>query len=202
LLRCVGFIKKQKGQKVMFHGAIIGATGSGKTFGARHLAKEYIKRGCDVLVLHKEDEAWHKGEQTIQTAFPELFLEQIAIRNALNDTYATQGLNHLIKGFVGFMEMADADANKYDDRFHKLFRKGRHKGHKFFFLSQRAQIVHPDIRENCSELFLYSCYHKAAKLWAEELNDDILLKASRLPPWYFYHKKNRFDPAVLKILKP
>ena len=185
----------------MFHGAFIGTTGSGKTFGARQLAKVYLKQGYDVIALHKADEAWHKDEQTIQTAFPEIFLEQIELRNALNDSYAKQGLKHLIKGFVGFIEMADADANKYDTRFHLLFRKGRHKGHKFFFLSQRAQIVHPDIRENCSELFLFSCYHKAAKLWAEELNDDILLKASKLPPYQFYHKKNRFDPAVLRMLK-
>ena len=185
----------------MYHGAFIGCTGSGKTFAARHVAKQYLTLNCDVLALHKEDEAWHKDEQTIQTCYPELFLDLIESRDITNDVWASKNRFDLIKGYVAFMEMADSDADKYDVRFHKLFRKGRHKGHKFFFLSQRAQTVHPDIRENTSELFLFSCYHKAAKLWSEELNDDILLKASKLPRHSFYHKKNRFDPAVLRKLK-
>jgi hypothetical protein len=98
------------------------------------------------------------------------------------------------------MELADADVSKWDTRFHLCFTQGRHEGHRCFYMSQRAAQVHPNIRENCESLCLFAVSMKAARLWAEEFNDETLLGAVNLPPRAFYFKPSRFQPARLLTL--
>lgn len=184
----------------MFHGAILGISGSGKTFLARHLGTGYKGGGRKVLCLHKPDEPWKASEVTIQTSDVELFLAKIDSIREENQILIESGMADMCNSWVVFIELSDAEADKNDKRLHLLFSKGRHNGLKLYYLSQRGQSVHPNIRENCSELFLFSCYMKAAKNWAEEFCDDVLLKAATLPKYEFYHKKDRFSPAVLRKL--
>ncbi len=95
------------------------------------------------------------------------------------------------------MELADADVDKWDARFHLCFTQGRHEGHRCFYISQRAGQVHPNIRENCESLCLFAVGMKAAKLWAEEFNDPALLGAVQLLPHSFLFKPSRYQPARL-----
>lgn len=184
----------------MYHGAILGMSGSGKTFLARNLASGYINNKRQVLCLHKPDEPWKSSEVTLQTCYVDLFLDEITKRVEENEILIQSGLSNMCISLVCFIELSDAEADKNDKRLHLLFSKGRHNGLKLYYLSQRGQSVHPNIRENCSELFLFSCYYKAAKNWSEEFCDDDLLKAAKLPKFEFYHKKDRFSPAVLRKL--
>lgn len=184
----------------MFHGAILGMSGSGKTFLARNLASGYKGAGRNVLSLHKPDEPWKQNEVTIQTSHVDLFLDKIEEIREENEILIESGMEAMCKSWVCFIELSDAEADKNDKRLHLLFSKGRHNGLKLYYLSQRGQSVHPNIRENCSELFLFSCYMKAAKNWSEEFCDDELLKAAKLPKYEFYHKKDRFTPAQLRKL--
>jgi len=167
----------------MSHRAMVGQTGSGKTFAAQQSAKAYLAAGRGVLVLHKERERWPLPASPLvwQTHDPEAY-ERMYWR---------------AKECACFMELADADVEKHDARFHRMFTQGRHEGHRNFYLSQRAAQVHPNIRENCESLCLFSVPMKGARLWAEEFNDDALLGAVQLPPKYFYFKASRYVPAKL-----
>ena len=100
------------------------------------------------------------------------------------------------------MELADADVDKYDEGFHRCFTQGRHEGHRCIYISQRAGQVHPNIRENCESLCLFSVGMKAAKLWAEEFNDVALLGAVQLQPHCFFFKPSRYLPARHMSLTP
>lgn len=166
----------------MPHRAIIGQTGSGKTHCGKASAAEALALGRGVLVLHKPREPWpYAGRLFWQTDDPAAFLR----------------MYWQAKSCDCFMELADADVSKYDTGFHKCFSQGRHEGHRNFYMSQRAAMVHPNIRENCESLCLFSVPMKGARLWADEFNDDALLGAVNLPPHVFYFKASRFTPARL-----
>jgi len=183
----------------MFHVAIIGLTGSGKTFLARQLARIYKNKGEEVLCLHKEKEPWLKNEVNLQTSNIEIFLQKIEERNMLNSSNSIN--SDSLKGYVLFMELADADADKYDLRVRRLFRQGRHDGHKIHYLTQRSKTVHPDVRENCHELMLFACSANSAKEWSEEFNAPILKSAKSLPKYQFFHCRDRFTKPVLRTLQ-
>lgn len=170
------------------HAAIIGSTGSGKTFLAQSLARNAASKGRGVLVLHKEREPWPLPRSPLvwQTHDAEAFLRMY---------WAARSCDC-------FMELADADVDKFDGRFHRCYTQGRHEGHRNFYLSQRAAMVHPNIRENCSSLYLFAVPIKGARLWADEFNDDTLQQATTLPPHVFFYKPSRFQPARKLKLTP
>ncbi len=169
----------------MPHRAVIGQTGSGKTFAAQQMARDFRRRGVGVLGLHKPREPWPADCVSWQTADADEYLRMF----------------WAARGCACFMELADADVEKSDDRFHRCFTQGRHEGHRCFYLSQRAAQVHPNIRENCESLCLFSVGMKGAKLWAEEFNDVALLGAASLDPkeHYFFYKASRSPEPAKKI---
>lgn len=187
-----------------FHTACLGQTGSGKTFATQCIAASIITQGMKTIVLHKPDEPWSAASASWQTHDPEEYLRMYwASRNV-----------------ACFMELSDADVGKYDKRFHDCFTRGRHGGRHNFYLSQRAAQVHPNIRENCASLLLFSVGKAAANLWAEEMNDprlvsgpipssimtadqlagDVKCGAMALPKHYFFYKPNRYTSARLMKL--
>ncbi|AHF91609.1 hypothetical protein OPIT5_16665 [Opitutaceae bacterium TAV5] len=167
------------------HRAIIGGTGSGKTFVAQQWAADFRRAGIGTLVMHKPREPWPAECASWQTPDPERL----------------QAMFWRAKRCAVFMELADAHVNKWDDRFHQCFSEGRHEGHRCFFISQYGPQVHPLIRANCSSLALFATTKKAAKAWAEEFNDEGLMGAVTLPPHMFYFKPSRYQPAVLRKVR-
>lgn len=163
------------------HRAIIGGTGSGKTFHAQSSARLVRSVERATLVLHLDMEPWPADCVTWQTSDPDRFIRMYwASRNC-----------------DCFMELADADVDKFDTRFHKAFTRGRHWGHRNYFLSQYGPTVHPIIRANCTSLSLFAVNDMVAKAWAQEFNDKALLAASRLPPHWSLFKADRFTPVRL-----
>lgn len=172
----------------MPHGAYLGMTTSGKTFAAQQEALDFHWQGIGLLILHKPRERWPlpAGPKIWQTDNPDDYLRMF---------WASRGC-------ACFMELADADVEAADTRFHRCFTQGRHEGHRCYFLSQRAAQVHPNIRENCVSLHLFAVSSRAAKLWAEEFADDALLGAAEINPQdhLFYHIPARGTKARLVTL--
>jgi len=169
----------------MPHATIAGMTMSGKTFLAQTNARAFRAAGVGTLVLHKPGERWPEACANWQTDDPEKFLVKFwkAQRCAC------------------FMELSDAAVSKWDERFHACFTRGRHHGHRCFFVTQRAATVHPAIRENCESLYLFTCGAKGAAVWAEEFCDNVLLAAATLPQYNFMYKPTRYAPAKRMILE-
>jgi len=182
----------------MGHRAIIGMTESGKTYAAKYIARQWKSQGWETLILHKDGEPWGVDEVTIQTTNLELFLQKIEERNAEN-LRKEKELGYpaeLLKGYIAFIEIADGEIEKHDDRVHKLFSKERHNAHKFHYIAQRKQSAHPSIRENCSSLMIFLCHIDQAKEWAIEFNDTEIKKAASIPPHWFYFKESKISPIV------
>lgn len=185
----------------MPHGAIIGLTTSGKTTLGKHLAASFIKAGIRTLILHKPREPWPKECVWFQTADPEKYLEILDQVGKENYAKKSSGITDPRRvSDVCLMELADGIVDKYDSRFHYLYSAGRHDGHRCFYLSQRAAYVHPNIRENCESIYLFTVDWDAAKIWSTTFVDKALLKAPSLPPHSFMFKPNRYTPAAMKKL--
>lgn len=165
------------------HAFIGGMTSCGKTHLAKDLARQFRHRGVGVIALHKADEPWPGVCVNWQTSDVERFMAKY----------------RQCQRVVAFMEMADAEVEKYDDRFHKCATRDRHLGNRCFFIAQRPAAVHPAIRENCEGLYLFTC-GAAAKVWAAEFCDPEIIQASRLPKYNFVYKANRYAPARLMKL--
>ncbi len=136
-------------------------------------------------MLHKPREPWPAGCANWQTDDPERFLWKFARSRSC----------------ACLMELADAEVDKFDDRFHRCFSQGRHDGHRCYYLAQRGEQTHPTIRDNCESLCLFSCTGRAAKPWAGEFNDPLLLAAATLDPQeHFFFLKFR-GPAPARKLR-
>jgi hypothetical protein len=166
------------------HTASIGGTGSGKTFLNITKARQYRRDGIGTLILHKPREPWPAECASWQTDEPPRFLDMF----------------WRAKRCACFMELADADVDKYDREFHRCFSMGRHEGHRCHYISQYGPQVHPIIRMNCTSLALFATNRRAAATWAEEFNDERLLRACELPPRVFFWKASRYEPARLLTL--
>lgn len=75
-----------------------------------------------------------------------------------------------------------------------LATRSRHYGHRAFFITQRAQMLDRNVRDQCTNIFLFSVAPSDAKIFAEDFVDDLFLEAPTLARGECIAKK-RFSPA-------
>jgi len=74
-----------------------------------------------------------------------------------------------------------------------IARRGRHQvgpkklGNSNYFIAHRLTDLDPNIRAQCSELYLFACRYDDAKDFALEHGAPVLKTASTLPPGQFFH---------------
>lgn len=76
-----------------------------------------------------------------------------------------------------------------------LATRSRHYGHVATFISQRAQQIDRNVRDQCTRFFIFSIAKSDCKIFAEDLVDDELLHAYQLQQGECYAKL-KFKPAV------
>lgn len=84
---------------------------------------------------------------------------------------------------------------KYAGDMMRLATRSRHFGHCLTLISQRAQMIDKNMRDQCSTLYCFSQNFDDAKLLARSFNDDKLSNANTLRAGEFYCKK-RFKKIV------
>lgn len=162
------------------HGCFFGRTFTGKSHKAREVAAGFKRARVGVIALVPADQlhAWKDCAHWV-TADLDLFCAKVAAS----------------KRCAVFCELADAGADKFDDRIRAMFTRGRHDGHRIFFIAQRFSQVEPTVREQCAFLWLFKTAPKAAAVLAEEFADPALLAAAGLPDRSFVFKRGN-APAV------
>lgn len=83
---------------------------------------------------------------------------------------------------------------RYSKQFGFLATRSRHFGHVATFITQRAQSLDRNIRDQCSRFFIFSIARSDCKIFAEDLVDDKLLDAYNLKQGECYVKL-KFQPA-------
>lgn len=160
----------------MPHVLIFGQTESGKTTLAKELARMYKARGVGVLVLDPMcDPQWQADYQTDD---PDEFLQMVwsSERCAI------------------FIDEAGQAVGRYDLSMIDTATKGRHYGHNCHYISQRGAMIAVTVRDQCSQLFLFTTSKNDSKIHANEWNSDVLLTANTLDQGEYYHV-TRTSPA-------
>ena len=79
-----------------------------------------------------------------------------------------------------FIDEGRQTVGRYNEAMTLTAVQGRHWGHSNFYIVQRIHMLHPDIREQCSQIFLFCSAPKSAESAAEEFVNDSLLEAPNL----------------------
>lgn len=159
----------------MPHVAIYGQTESGKSTLAKALAAHYKSRNVGVIVLDPlGDPAWNAD---FQTDNPEEFLD-VVWRS---------------KRCAIFIDEAGENVGRYDLAMVKTATRGRHWGHNCHYITQRGAMLSQTVRDQCSELFLFTTSVADNKIHANEWNKEELRTANALPQGHYFHC-TRFGP--------
>lgn len=163
------------------HCLTIGMTDSGKTSLNKNIAAWYQSQGIKTIVLDPmHDDSWPADFKTDDTdEFMALVKDpERCLQCAL------------------FVDESGMSLNKYDTSLQWLTCQARHFGHITHIITQRAEQVDPNIREQCKTLFAFQVSIDDAKKYAKSWNNDLIFKAAELPQGHFV-KAQRFGEVGL-----
>ncbi|OEU74974.1 MAG: hypothetical protein BA864_13875 [Desulfuromonadales bacterium C00003093] len=154
------------------HSSILGMTESGKTSLAKQMITALKSRNIKTIVLDPICDPAFCAD--FQTADPVEF-ERIWKSS---------------RGCWCFIDESGT-VGKFSDTIREAATKGRHWGHSFFFLAQKATQVEPLVRDQCSGLFLFRSGLQSRKILAEEFDcADILEPVEMLE--YHHVTRNKY----------
>jgi hypothetical protein len=153
----------------MAHVLILGMTESGKTTFAKQLAARYKANHIGVLVLDPMgDPDWPHDFKTADVdQFLKVFWES--------------------ERCAVFIDESGDAIGRYDTMMIRTATKGRHWGHNCHYITQRGAQLATTVRDQCSQLVLFTSSYKDSKLHAEEWNRPELCDASSLPKGHYLH---------------
>jgi len=156
----------------MAHGLILGQTLSGKSVLSKRLARSFKAQGVGVLVHDPvNDPEWHCD---FRTADIDEFL------SVYNQS----------RGCAVFFDEAFDACATHKVEMTKTATRGRHRGHRNFYIAQRATLVLRTIRDQCSTLFLFNSGLEDCKIHAAEWNAPIIKEeAPFLETGEYFHKQ-------------
>jgi hypothetical protein len=159
----------------MAHALILGMTLSGKTTLAKRLAATFRANGYKIMALDPLlDPEWNTDL---------IFQEP-------DDFLAAYWKN---KQCVAFIDEAGESSGTFDKPMIKTATRGRHWGHKNFYLSQRGAMIAKTIRDQCNDVFLFRQSIDDAKVYAREWAEPVLLEAAQLKQGHYIHKSRFGD---------
>lgn len=101
-----------------------------------------------------------------------------------------------------FIDESGKMVGRYDELMQELATSGRHHGHSVFFVSQRGAQISATVRAQCRHVYLFNSNKSDCKTLSEEFNQEELLKANKLPQFYFYHASRFGGCTVQKLEDP
>lgn len=158
----------------MAHGLIVGISGTGKSSLAKWLARALKSTpGFYVAVLDKlRDPDWCGH---LVTHDPDVYWRQI-IKVA----------RPLKKKIALIYEESRLSKARDDEALSLAAAAGRHPGIKLWPIAQRLAHVHPDVRENVAERWIFRIESDDAVAMAKGLRLDALREAADLPNLHFF----------------
>lgn len=145
------------------HVLIIGQSTSGKSNLAKRFATDQYNEGNSIIIYDPlKSSGWPSGENVAKFADPEKFL-----------TY----LETAQESFV-YIDEAKTLWDYDIKRANKVVYTRRHQGLLIFLIAQRAKMVQPNARDQCSRVFAFKQSIDDAKELAAEFDNGVIKCAS------------------------
>lgn len=165
----------------MAHCLIIGRTLSGKTTFAKKKAAALAANGHHIIVLDPFlDPEW---KATFITSDQEEFLDAVW-RNRNCGVFVDEG---------------GSTIGKYNKVMDELATRGRHWGHKCFFITQRAKQLSTTVRTQCSELVIFKQSQLDTKDLSNEFVEPVIMGADKLNKGEFYYVRDNQKTVKLNV---
>lgn len=156
---------------------------SGKTTFAKKKAQSLKKQGRDIIVLDPFlDPEWNASYITSDS---EKFLQAVWTNRSC----------------AVFVDEAGACMGKYNAVMDELATRGRHWGHKCYFISQRVKQLSSTVRAQCSELVIFKQSLIDTKDLAAEFVEPMINEAEFLKKGEFIYVRDGKKPLKLSVFE-
>lgn len=81
----------------------------------------------------------------------------------------------------------------------ELATRGRHWGHKVFFICQRAKQISTTVRTQCSEIVIFKNSRNDTQDLADEFVEPMILEADKLDNGEFIYVRHNQKPLKLNV---
>lgn len=119
------------------HVAIVGISGSGKTLLAKHIARGLIKKNPVIVFDPLKSGGWPVGAKLYSTL--EAF--KVVMKNT-------------VSAYI-FIDESKVIFDEDTKLAQKWLYQNRHKGQLIFLIAQRAKMIPPNARNQCSKLYAF-----------------------------------------------
>lgn len=149
------------------HTLVIGVTESGKSTYCKFLCEALTRKGNHTCVLNPFGETdWHCDAQSPDPDTVMAYCHSLGKRSVFLD------------------EAGDSLAR--EPRFDWFTSGSRHKGNSVYVISQRCNDLTPRLRNNCTELVVFSCEADDAGFLAKKYRDKRIVAAAKFRPGQFF----------------
>lgn len=156
---------------------------SGKTTFAKKKAKSLKAQGRNIIVLDPFlDPEWQADFITNDT---DKFLEAVWSN----------------RGCAVFVDEAGSAIGKYNSVMDELATRGRHWGHKCYFITQRVKQLSSTLRAQCSELIIFKQSLIDTKDLAAEFVEPMINQAEFLEKGEFIYVRDNQKPLKLNVFE-
>ena len=90
---------------------------------------------------------------------------------------------------------------KYNSVMDELATRGRHWGHKCFFITQRVKQLSNTVRAQCSELVIFKQARNDTKDLADEFVEPMILQADSLEKGQFIYVRDGYPTEILNVFE-
>jgi hypothetical protein len=105
------------------------------------------------------------------------------------------------RGCAVFVDESGDAIGKYNKSMDMLATKGRHWGHKCFFITQRVKQLSTTVRTQCSELVIFKQSFADTRDLAEEFVEPMINEAHSLGKGDFILVRDNVPPIRLNVFK-
>lgn len=105
------------------------------------------------------------------------------------------------RGCAIFIDEGGQTVGKYNEVMNELATRGRHWGHKVYFICQRAKMISTTVRTQCSELVIFKNSKNDTKDLADEFVEPMILEADSLQKGEFILVRDNEKPIKLNVFQ-
>lgn len=143
----------------MSHSLISGMTESGKSTLAKMLCSQFKEQGIGTIVYSAIDlNGWNCDFKTSNIE---------SLKQSVNNSRLC----------MVFIDEADTVCSLKQPENNFLAVRSRHRQHSVYFITQRPNMINPNIRGQCKNLFLFNIHYNDAKDLSKQWNCDEIMSS-------------------------